>query len=241
MTNKNMLAISVRDFNKIYSNKPIFKNLSLEVYQGEFICILGPNGCGKSTLLNSIAGLVQYKGDIKKKSNQISLVGQDPKEMLLPWLTVKSNLIFPSNENEINQKLLESLLDITRLKAYEKRYPYELSGGMSQLLLISRALLNNSDIILLDEPFKSLDFNMAGKMQEKVLELWKIHKPTVIMVSHDIDEAIFMADKIIILSDKPTNIKKIINIDLPRDRDQSILTTQKFFELKKEVLNVFQN
>jgi len=239
MKDKPPISVLIKNFNKIYSNKPIFTDINLKVYDGEFVCIIGPNGCGKSTILNGIAGLIDYKGAITKISSNMGLVGQNTAEMLLPWFTVKSNIMFPGDKDNVDHNLFTALLEITKLNEYEDKYPYQLSGGMRQLLLIARALLNKSDIILLDEPFKSLDFEMAKKMQQKVLELWSIYKPTIIMVSHDIDESIFMADKVIIFSEKPTLIKKTVKINLPRPRSINLLATDEFRELKQEVLNVF--
>lgn len=232
--------INVKDFNKKYGTSKIFKGLNIEINDGEFVCIIGPNGCGKSTFIKSVADLIGYEGQIKT-NGAISLVGQNQEEMLLPWLSVKSNILFPKKEKEVDNELLSNLINTTNLKNYTGHFPYQLSGGMQQLVLIARALLHNSKIVLLDEPFKSLDFQMAKKMQSKVLELWNIYKPTVLMISHDIDEAIFMADKIIVLSEKPTTVKKIIDVDIPRERDLSLLTSEKFNKIKKEVINEFSN
>lgn len=234
-------SITIKNFNRIYSNKQIFRGLDLRINKGEFLCILGPNGCGKSTLLNSIAGLIEHNGSIETHSDNIGLVGQNTSEMLLPWLSIESNLVFPLEKKNADSKLLNQLLRITQLKEHNKKYPYQLSSGMAQLTLIARALMNKSDIILLDEPFRSLDFTMANKMQMKVLDLWSKYRPTVVMVSHDIDEAIFMGDRIIVLSDKPTVIKKSIDIVLPRPRDFGILTTEEFIKIKQEVVNAFNN
>ena len=237
-TNK---IISLKSFNKHYSKKPIFQSLDLDINKGEFICILGPNGCGKSTLLHSVANLINHQGEIKKKSLNVDLLSQNPHEMILPWLNVQQNIIFPSSKNGIDYKLLESLLNMTKLSNYRRYFPKQLSGGMIQLVLISRALLNNSDILLLDEPFQYLDLNMTKKMQDCVLNLWSEFNPTIIMVSHDVDEAIYMADRIIVLSDKPTTIKNIVHVNMPRPRNVSMLSSRKFSTIKEDVLNAFFN
>ncbi|MFT4303520.1 MAG: ABC transporter ATP-binding protein [Candidatus Woesearchaeota archaeon] len=240
VTIKQQNRIEARDFNKQYSNSNIFKGLNIAVNDGEFVCIVGPNGCGKSTFIKSIANLIEHQGKIKTNGT-ISLVGQNQEEMLLPWLSVKSNILFPKKEKEIDNELFSNLVNISNLDNYTNHFPYQLSGGMQQLVLIARALLHNSEIMLLDEPFKSLDFQMAKKMQMKLLELWNIYKPTVLMISHDLDEAIFMADKIVVLSQKPTEVKKIINVDLPRERDLNILTSERFNQIKEEIINEFKN
>lgn len=232
--------ISIQKFNKSYNGKKIYTDINIGVEAGDFICIIGPNGCGKTTLLKSIAKLTSYEGSIKTNGS-ISMVGQNPEEMLLPWLSIQSNIVFPKKESDVNQELLSHLLQTTNLDAVAKNFPYQLSGGMQQLLLIARSLLHNSDIILLDEPFNSLDFHMSRIMQKKVIELWNIYNPTIVMVSHNIDEAIFMANKIIILSEKPTTVKKTITIDLPRKRDWNILTTVKFNKIREEILAEFMN
>ncbi|MBW2981643.1 ABC transporter ATP-binding protein [Candidatus Woesearchaeota archaeon] len=238
--NNNKSRISVKKYNKRYGYSKLFRGLDIEIKDGEFVCIVGPNGCGKSTFIKSIAKLIDYDGKIKTEGS-ISLVGQNQEEMLLPWLSVKSNIIFPKKEKEVNSQLLTDLIQLANLQNYTNHFPYQLSGGMQQLVLIARSLLHSSDVILLDEPFKSLDFQMAKKMQLKVLELWNIYRPTVLMISHDIDEAIFMADKIIILSEKPARVKKIVDVNLPRNRDMKILTSRRFNRIKKEVINEFAN
>lgn len=239
-TMKKQNRIYAKNFNKKYGLSKIFKGLNLEINDGEFVCIVGPNGCGKSTFIKSVADLIEYEGQIKT-NGAISLVGQNQEEMLLPWLSVKSNILFPKKEKEVDNELLSNLINTTNLKNYTTYYPYQLSGGMQQLVLIARALVHNSEILLLDEPFKSLDFQMAKKMQLKVLELWNIYKPTVLMVSHNIDEAIFMGDKIIVFSETPTNIKKVIDVNIPRDRNVSLLTSERFNKIKREVMDEFQN
>lgn len=231
------VAIKISSLNKAYSGKVIFDNFNLEITKGELICVLGVNGSGKTTLLKCIAGLETCSGAIAKLYKNIGYISQDPKDMLFPWMTIKNNIIFPLKKKEIDKTLLEELLEVTRLKKYEHKYPYELSGGMTQILLVARALLNKSDIILMDEPFKSLDFAIAKKIQSLILKLWQRHKPTIIIVSHDIEEAIFLANRIIIFPQAEQKIGKIIPVNLPAKRETSIISDNQFINIKKTVLH----
>lgn len=228
-------SVKMTNFGKEYDNKKIFSNLNMSIEKGDFVTILGPNGCGKSTLIKSIAGLIDYTGEINIIGS-ISLVSQNPNEMLLPWLSVKDNIIFPDNLQKIDCELLEKLLKITNLKDYETKYPYELSGGMQQILLIARALLHKSDIIILDEPSRSLDFFMRLKIQEKIFEMWKEYKPTIIMISHDVDEALFVSNTLVIFSDKPATIKKVLKSTLPEERNSNVMKTKEYGKLREEIL-----
>ncbi len=231
-------SISIKNYNKSYSNNNLFLDLNLDFKKGEFVCILGPNGCGKTTLLKSIGGLISHEGLIRMQSSNISYVSQDPNEMILPWLDINANLIFPLKKEQADLSLLSELLEITQLNDYKSNYPYQLSGGMAQILLVARSLMNKSDIILLDEPFKSLDFEMSRRIQKMILKLWQSYKPTMIMVSHSVEEAISLADKIIVLSQKPASIKKVIEINLSRSRNPN---SSDFLKIKKAILNEFFN
>lgn len=230
--------LSIKNISKKFNGKDIIENLNIDLKSGEFVTILGPNGCGKTTLLKAIANIIDYKGQIKKQTKNIGYVGQNPEQMLLPWMNVRSNMIFPNKD--VNENILNELLIITKLKDLENHYPYQLSGGMEHLFLIGRSILNNSGLILLDEPFKSLDFIMVEKMRKRFLEMHEMYKHTVLMVSHDITEAILMSDKIIVLSDKPTKIKKVIKNNLEKEDKFSNNTSKKFVRLKEEILNAFK-
>jgi len=230
-------SIEIRGFNKLYSNKRVFDDISLDIAKGEFICILGPNGCGKTTLMKGVIGLIEHEGSINTSSKDINYVGQDPKELILPWLTISANIIFPKTEDQISKEKLFSLLNATNLIDYKDNFPKSLSGGMMQILLIARSLMHDAEIILLDEPFKSLDFETSKNMRIKVRGLWQSYNPTIVMISHDIEEAIFMADRIVVLSCKPTRIKKVIQVNLPKERTSSIIISEEFNQIKKEVLN----
>lgn len=236
MINQNV-AIEISNLNKTYPGKVIFNDFNIKINRGELICILGVNGSGKTTLLKCIAGLEEYRGTITKQYKNIGYISQDPKDMIFPWMTIKNNIIFPLKKNEVDKALLEELLEVTRLKKYEHKYPYELSGGMTQILLVARALMSKSDIILMDEPFKSLDFAIAKKIQSLIFELWQRHKPTIIIVSHDIEEAIFLASRIIIFPRIEKKIGKIIPVNLPVKRETSIISDNKFINIKKTILH----
>ena len=217
--------ISISYFNR---NKNVYalRDISTTINPGEFVCLLGPSGCGKSSLLNGIAGFVdpskgQFYLDNKKimgPSPEMGMVFQQ--YSLYPWKTVKENIAFgPSINNrgdESPDKIAMNFLEMIGLSKYANHYPNELSGGMQQRVGIARALANYPDVLLMDEPFGALDSQTRIIMQENLLKLWREFNITVVFVTHDIDEAVFLADRILLMSTLPGKIKKDLQVDLPR-------------------------
>ena len=234
--------ISISYFNR---NKNVYalRDISTTINPGEFVCLLGPSGCGKSSLLNGIAGFVDpSKGhfylDNKKimgPSPEMGMVFQQ--YSLYPWKTVKENIAFgPSINNrgdESPEKIAMNFLEMIGLSQYANHYPNELSGGMQQRVGIARALANYPDVLLMDEPFGALDSQTRIIMQENLLKLWREFKITVVFVTHDIDEAVFLADRILLMSTLPGKIKKDVKIDLPRPRDKETTDSSRFIELRQ--------
>ncbi|MDR0761608.1 MAG: ABC transporter ATP-binding protein [Campylobacteraceae bacterium] len=203
------------------------QDINLEINKGEFVSIIGASGCGKSTLLRIIGGLdKEYKGEvlfenkpITAPSRQRGFIFQDIR--LLPWLTVEENIKFslPSNIPNINSIVSEKL-EIVNLKGFEKSYPKELSGGMAQRVAIARALANQPKVLLLDEPFGALDAITKIKLQEEMLRIWEKEKITMILVTHDIDEAVYLGTRVVVMTNRPGRIQKIHNIELPNPRSR---------------------
>jgi len=234
--------ISISYFNR---NKNVYalKDISTTINPGEFVCLLGPSGCGKSSLLNGIAGFVdpskgQFYLDNKKimgPSPEMGMVFQQ--YSLYPWKTVKENIAFgPSINNrgdESPEKIAMNFLEMIGLSKYANHYPNELSGGMQQRVGIARALANYPDVLLMDEPFGALDSQTRIIMQENLLKLWREFKITVVFVTHDIDEAVFLADRILLMSTLPGKIKKDLKVDLPRPRDKETTDSSRFIELRQ--------
>ena len=234
--------ISISYFNR---NKNVYalRDISTTINPGEFVCLLGPSGCGKSSLLNGIAGFVdpskgQFYLDNKKimgPSPEMGMVFQQ--YSLYPWKTVKENIAFgPSINNrgdESPDKIAMNFLEMIGLSKYANHYPNELSGGMQQRVGIARALANYPDVLLMDEPFGALDSQTRIIMQENLLKLWREFKITVVFVTHDIDEAVFLADRILLMSTLPGKIKKDLKIDLPRPRDKETTDSSRFIELRQ--------
>ncbi len=226
-------------------NKNVYalRDISTTINPGEFVCLLGPSGCGKSSLLNGIAGFVdpskgQFYLDNKKimgPSPEMGMVFQQ--YSLYPWKTVKENIAFgPSINNrgdESPEKIAMNFLEMIGLSKYANHYPNELSGGMQQRVGIARALANYPDVLLMDEPFGALDSQTRIIMQENLLKLWREFKITVVFVTHDIDEAVFLADRILLMSTLPGKIKKDLKIDLPRPRDKETTDSSRFIELRQ--------
>lgn len=205
------------------------KDINLSIENNEFISIVGPSGCGKSTMLRLISGLIKPSvGEIlldgKKvqgPSSRKGMVFQKP--TLFPWLTVKENVGFSGSlksEENISDQEIDKMLDKVDLKDFKNSYPKQLSGGMAQRVSLIRTMVNKPEIFLLDEPLASLDAFTRMNMQDEILNLWKEEKNTMIMVTHDVEEAVYMSSKIIVMEPRPGRIKNIVDINLsyPRDR-----------------------
>ncbi|NOU92774.1 ATP-binding cassette domain-containing protein [Paenibacillus sp. LMG 31456] len=240
--------LKIENLNKTFqSNKGFVQalnNIQLQVKEGEFITVIGPSGCGKSTLLKIIAGLdVQYNGDVRLGGQSIKGPGidkgfifQEPR--LFPWLTVEKNIAadLSLRDSEVRKKV-DELIELVRLEGFQKSYPRELSGGMAQRVAIARALLRNPKVLLLDEPFGALDAFTRTHMQEVLIDIWQKNKTTMIFVTHDIDEAIYLGNRVVILKPRPGAIRNIVSIDLPLPRKK---TTTSFQQLRLKVLNEFE-
>jgi ABC-type nitrate/sulfonate/bicarbonate transport system ATPase subunit len=208
---------------------PVLEDIDLEVGEGEFVCLLGPSGCGKSTLLSAMAGFLAPSG------GQISIDGEpvrgaDPRRIFVfqergvfPWLTVEGNIGFglsklPRSEREAR---IAHYIRMVGLTGFEKAYPAELSGGMKQRLEVARALAVNPDMLFLDEPFGALDSITRLIMRGELLRIWEAERKTIIFVTHDIDEAVQLADRVVVMSARPARVQQIVKIDIPHPRDIS--------------------
>jgi ABC-type nitrate/sulfonate/bicarbonate transport system ATPase subunit len=217
------------------------EDINLDVSEGEFVCIVGPSGCGKSTLLNVLAGFLSpTSGSVTIDGEAVS--GPDPRRILVfqergvfPWLTVEGNIGFglsklPSAESEAR---IAHYVQTVRLQGFESAYPSDLSGGMKQRLQVARALAVNPDILYLDEPFGALDSITRVIMRGELLRIWQTERRTILFVTHDIDEAVQMADRVVVLSSRPAKIKDILIIDIPHPRN---ISSPHYLELRDELL-----
>lgn len=241
--------IQIKDVQKSFTvnNKKMaaIEPTSLTIGKNEIISILGPSGCGKSTLLRMIAGLetidsglIEVDGKaIEGPSVDRGMAFQDSR--LFPWLTIQENIAFglpkDADKNKANQ-LVKEHLSLVKLEQFADAYPHQLSGGMKQRASIARALINKPSVLLLDEPFGALDAMTKIHMQEEVMQIWEQEKITMILVTHDITEAIYMADSVVILSGRPGSINEIIPIDLPRPRQRNSFD---FMQLQERIYSKF--
>ena len=222
------------------------ERIDLNVLENEFVSIVGTSGCGKSTLLNMVGGLDQpTTGEILIDGRPVVGPGRNrgfvfQSYTLFEWMTVQRNIRFALEKSNISNaeksELVAHFVHAVGLSGFEDAYPKQLSGGMKQRVAIARALVYKPSILLMDEPFGALDAQTRGMMQELLLKIWEDHKVTVLFVTHDVDEAIFLADRVIVLGSHPGKVKKEITIDLDRPRDFSIVTDEKFAVYKREIL-----
>ena len=206
----------------------ILRNLFFDVKKGEFVSIVGKSGVGKSTLLNALAGLVDFEGFVKKPE-KVSFVFQD--NSLFPWMNVEDNIAFALDKKD--SKIIEKIIEVTGLNGKENNFPHELSGGQQQRVSIGRALAFNPDLLLLDEPFASLDSFTRSSMQDWINATLFKNKTTTILVTHDIDEAILLSDRILVLKNQRLENEFVVPFNKPRNSE--IRYTNQFQELKKEI------
>lgn len=241
--------IYVKDLCKVYHTAKgdvvAMKDIHINILENEFVSIVGPSGCGKSTLLRMIAGLDKAtSGQIVINDRHIIGPGADrgmvfQSYTLFPWMTVAENIKFGLKLRKVPPKEQEEITDrylkVIRLEKFKHSYPKELSGGMKQRVAIARALANSPEVLLMDEPFSALDPQTRADMQLLIRQIWQMEKPTIVFVTHDIEEAIFLSNKIYVLTSSPGTVKKEVPVLLPYERDLSLKDTEKFIQYRKEV------
>lgn len=239
------LVLKLYKVSKTYQNKTGFveanKDISMSVMQGEIISITGQSGCGKSTLLRLISGLENLdKGKIlfsEATKNKIGMVFQKPN--YFPWLGVRKNIEF-GLRNKSSKSISDKLIRLVELEGFEEEYPHTLSQGMLQRVNIATTLATNPSLLLLDEPFSSLDSQTRSLMQELILRIWKKTRVTIIFVTHDIEEAIFLSDRIFLMNNNPSTIKQVINVSFPRPRNKKLRYSREFVKLKEQLSDLLE-
>lgn len=221
------------------------EDVSIDIQDNDFVCIVGPSGCGKSTLLRMLAGLdFPSAGEIVVNDKKVTGPGADRGMVfqtytLFPWMTVEDNIKFglkiKKMPKEEQQTIADKYLDIIGLKKFAKSFPKELSGGMKQRVAIARALANQPEVLLMDEPFGALDPHTKAMMQLLMREIWEKEHPTIVFITHDIDEATFLANKIYVMSARPGKVIKEVNVYLPHKRELELKDTQEFIKIRKDI------
>ncbi|QHE60849.1 ATP-binding cassette domain-containing protein [Rossellomorea vietnamensis] len=237
-----MTTLSIQKMSKSFDGELILDDLSIQVGEGEFVSILGPSGSGKSTLFHVIGGLfAPDSGDIKLdgqsingRRGSISYMPQSPS--LLPWRTVIENVMLGQElHGKRDKEMAMEMIERAGLKGYEDAYPEDLSGGMKQRVAFIRALVSPQSFLCLDEPFSALDEFTRLDMQRWLLSIWEEDLSSVLFVTHNIDEALFLSDRIIVLSTRPARVQKEFKVPFPRPRDKEILLTEEFLKWKTDI------
>jgi NitT/TauT family transport system ATP-binding protein len=233
-------------FQRNHSPLVVLDDFTLDVSANEFITIVGTSGCGKSTLLNIIGGLLEStEGQVRIDGQAIRGPGRDrgfvfQSYSLFEWLTVERNIDFARKKSDLSavekNEAVQHYIDIIGLKGFEKAYPGQLSGGMRQRVAIARALVYKPEVLLMDEPFGALDAQTRGMMQELLLKVWEEHRTTVVFITHDVEEAIFLSDRVIVMSSLPGRLKTQIQVPIPRPRTYEVMTEAAFIEIKRQVI-----
>jgi len=232
--------VAFRAVDMHFGSVDVLRDVNLDVREGEFVCILGPSGCGKSTLLNIVAGFVApSRGEVT--IDGVRVVGPDPRRIFVfqergvfPWLNVEQNIgfgLFRLTDGEKRQRIAH-YVQLVGLQGFEKSYPRELSGGMKQRLEVARALAVNPDVLYLDEPFGALDSITRLQMRRELLRIWDAEKKTILFVTHDIEESVQLADRVVVMSQRPAHIRREIIIDIPHPRD---ISSPRYIDLRDQL------
>ena len=246
----NTTHITIRGLTKSFAGQPLYSGFDLNFPRSKITSVFGPNGCGKSTLINMIAGLMPIDaGEIlfdgkRLHETVIGYVFQNYRDALFPWKKSIDNIKYPlqiagKSPAECEARTQE-LIQSFDVRFDLNRYPYELSGGQQQLISIMRALATQPEVLFLDEPFSALDYEMTLFMRDKLQAIFQATKTTMIVVSHDLDEAVYLADEVLMLTRRPTKIAEVVDFNAARPRSPGTLTTQDFIHAKSRCLDVFQ-
>ena len=253
--------VSYSDVRKEYNDGEVIavSDIDLDIEEGEFVSFVGPSGCGKTTLLHLTAGLLDpTSGSVEvdganvrseaHEKHKLGLVFQQP--VLLEWRTVLKNVMLPveilvengvlDEDMDTYRQRAEDLLDLVGLDGFEESYPQELSGGMQQRVAICRSLVYDPPVLLMDEPFGALDAFTREHLNEELLRIWRETEKTVLFVTHDLEEAVFLSDKVVVLSARPGRVLEVIDIDLPRPRNEETRTTDRYQELVRNAYRHFR-
>lgn len=239
-----LIRVEEKSFQLELERKLVLDDIDLNIKEGDFLTIIGPSGCGKSTLLRIAAGLdTDYRGSVLVNERQIIKPGIAQgfifqEHRLFPWMTVEQNIAaeLSLKDPEVRKKV-DEMIEIVRLKGFEKAYPSEISGGMSQRVAIARALIRNPEILLLDEPFGALDAFTRQHLQDVLMEIWQRKKITMILVTHDLDEAIYLGTDIAILRANPGQLQKLVHVELNYPR---LRTSPSYQQVRQQVLKEFE-
>jgi NitT/TauT family transport system ATP-binding protein len=244
-----LAAIVVRDLSMTFPGKPpdgpvyVLERIDMEVNSGEFVCIVGPSGCGKTTLLNVVGGfLAPTQGTVLVQGAPVD--GPDPRRIFIfqeggvfPWLTVRDNIAFglPRERRGEAAEIVNHYVQMVGLSGFERSYPRELSGGMRQRVEIARALAADPEVIYMDEPFGALDYITRYKMRADLVGIWQAERKTILFVTHDIEEATQLADRVVVMGRRPATIRKVVDVDLPRPRD---IQSSEYLRIRDEIFRV---
>lgn len=241
------VKVKVRDLTKKFGDLLVLDKISFDVEEKEFMCVVGPTGCGKTTFLNSLTKLyMPTSGSIlvddepvNMKKHNISYIFQEKSTM--PWLNVEENVSFGLDikgiKGKAKKEAVDDVLDIVGLNEYRKYYPHELSGSMLQRVVIARAFATRPELLLMDEPYGQLDIELRIKLEDELIKLWQMTGTTVIFITHNIEEAVYLSEKILVLTNKPAKIKKVIENHLPRPRN---VVEPEFIKLRNEVTELIK-
>ena len=242
MSNQEEYKVRVEHLTKYFGDLHVLDDVSFNIKKGEFLCVVGPTGCGKTTFLNLLTRIyMPTKGELyiddvpaDPKKHSLAVVFQEPSSM--PWLTVEQNLRFGLEikkmpKDEINKRV-ENIIKLLGLQEFRNQYPHQLSVSTAQRIIIGRAFALQPDLLLMDEPYGQMDIKLRFYLEDEVIRLWKETGTTVVFITHNIEEAVYLAQRILILTNKPAKIKEEVMVDLPRPRD---VTSPEFIEIRNHV------
>ncbi len=244
---KQKIKVQARHLTKRFGELTVLDDVSFDVREGEFLCIVGPTGCGKTTFLNCLTGIYSTTAgeilvdgkQIDCRNNNISYIMQESSAM--DWLTVEQNIRFGLEIKKMPQTLVkertDEMLEIVGLKEYRKYYPRQLSISMLQRTVIARAFATYPELLLMDEPYGQLDLDLRFKLEDELLKLWQRTKTTVVFITHNVEEAVYLGERIMVLTNKPTGVKTILDCDIPHPRD---VADGKFVKLRNQVTELIR-